>query len=160
MTGERRMCEVNSCVEHHDLDRAVRTGTAVYLMRRRKMKQLRRPLRRVSTRIANTPTIADAPAVAATFGRFLDKVWFSKNDAYIGSERADTSCNCSSVGDAQAINWSRAKLVKWCWVERILRRNRREIGRRGQLDDYFARDQLITIVTRANDDASAPAPEQ
>jgi hypothetical protein len=129
-------------------------------MRSGQVNRLRRPLRRVSARVADAPTVANAPAVPSPLRRPLRKVRFSEDDPDVRRQCANPSPNRSTVGNAQTIDWSGAKLIERRRVERILRGNSRKISGRGEPYNYLSINELFVGITRVDDKSLRCAPEE
>src|SRR6185369_9929017 len=84
VSRQRWVSYINSCIQHRDTHRlSIAKSAAIYRVSLCEMNRLRRPLRGVVRRSADTPTIANTPAVTAALRRFLDKVRLRKQDTTV-----------------------------------------------------------------------------
>src|ERR1044072_9242753 len=115
------MSGINPCIKNRNADRlSVAASAAINRVRLGQVDHLRRPLLRIRRRNTHAPAVTDAAAITATLGRFLDKVWFCKQDASITEEFVNTMFDVYTIRYSQTINRPRTELIQRVGVKPVL----------------------------------------
>jgi hypothetical protein len=110
------------------------------------MNHLGRPLGCVKTWVANSPAAANGPAASAAFGWFLHRVGLGEYHADVGGKGCNASGYWSAVSNPQTVDGTGTKLIQWIGIQRILRRDRRQISCTREFDNNFSRDKIIAAI--------------